>query len=116
LPPELGRIILEILEKDRARRYQSASELLEELKKLKQEVDSGRNVTARPPVQTPEPRRKRAVAGLRWRFGAALIVLAMAAGTYVYLHYHPSQRLTEQAPSSSPILPIAQAIPLSTTR
>ena len=40
-PPELGRIIGRALEKDRAMRYQSATDLKTELLRLKRDVDSG---------------------------------------------------------------------------
>ncbi|MFZ0418301.1 MAG: serine/threonine-protein kinase [Candidatus Sulfotelmatobacter sp.] len=42
LPIELGRIINKALEKDRELRYQSASELRGDLKRLKRETDTGR--------------------------------------------------------------------------
>jgi non-specific serine/threonine protein kinase len=47
LPVELQRIINKALEKDREMRYQVASEVLTDLKRLKRDTDSGRQVAAR---------------------------------------------------------------------
>ena len=47
LPIELQRIINKALEKDREMRYQVASELLADLKRLKRDTDSGRQAAAR---------------------------------------------------------------------
>jgi serine/threonine protein kinase/tetratricopeptide (TPR) repeat protein len=47
LPAELDRIVSKALEKDRELRYQSASEILSDLKRLKRDLDSGRTSSAR---------------------------------------------------------------------
>jgi serine/threonine protein kinase len=46
LPPKLDEIINKALEKDRDLRYQSASELRADLKRLKRDTNSGRSAAA----------------------------------------------------------------------
>ena len=75
LPPELERIINKALEKDRALRYQSASEMRSGLQRLKRDIES-QNVAAIP------------TAGRRllpWISAVALAIVAMAA-IYFSLH------------------------------
>jgi len=47
LPPKLGEIIFKALEKDAAMRYQNASDLRTDLKRLKRDTDSGRSAGRR---------------------------------------------------------------------
>ncbi len=53
LPPELARIIHKALEKERRLRYQSASDLLADLQRLKRDRDSGRVSAAAETARVP---------------------------------------------------------------
>jgi tetratricopeptide (TPR) repeat protein len=107
LPAELERIINKTLDKDPDMRYQSASELRTDLKRLKRDTDSGRSaavataaqVITRPPAASARReaieaagaaplllRRKWAVVG-----GAAILLAALV--TFLYLQRKPA--LTE---------------------
>jgi serine/threonine protein kinase/tetratricopeptide (TPR) repeat protein len=54
LPSKLEEIITKLMEKDRDLRYQTASGLLSDLKRLKRDTDSGREASA-PAQATPQP-------------------------------------------------------------
>ena len=53
LPPKLEDVIGKLLEKDRDLRYQSAAELKSDLKRLKRDTESGRQVLAESALVTP---------------------------------------------------------------
>jgi len=87
LPPKLEEFISKALEKDRDVRYQHASELRADLKRLKRETDSGRSIAlpadsdrgaaGRPPLQ-------------RWRMrgglgASALVFAALLVAAWHYL-------------------------------
>ena len=72
LPSELDRIINKALEKDRALRYQSAAEMLADLKRLRRDSSSTRVEIA---AEQTQPKKKT----LLWAI-SRLIVLALLAG------------------------------------
>src|SRR5438094_3625831 len=92
LPPELGRIIANALEKDRDLRYHSAADLRTDLKRLKRDSSSGR--IAVQPVSAGAkiaPTRRRIFEAL----AASILVITVALLTWWI-----SRRSTNQNPLS----------------
>ncbi len=105
LPDELARIVNKALEKDRRLRYQSANDLLVDLKRLKRDSDSGRSgvvvaevpiapIPAPPPlesepVRTVRPRQSVSRRGWLVAGPVVVVVAAISAATYFYLHRAP---------------------------
>jgi serine/threonine protein kinase len=85
LPPALAQIICKAMEKDRGARYQTASELRADLRRLQQTLDStAENVSA-------------SRATKRWPLAVlAALFAASCLGVYWYLHHRPAARLSEQ--------------------
>jgi serine/threonine protein kinase/WD40 repeat protein len=81
LPSELGRIIGKALEKDRDLRYQSASDLRSDLKRLKRDTDSGSSVASAAPAL-------KAARSRRYWF-VAVPVLAAGLATAAFLFTRP---------------------------
>lgn len=77
VPPELDRIILKALEKDRALRYQSASDLSADLKRLQRDASSGR-ITAHS-IAAPQPKH-----GRQWLWGVAATLVVALAGLWLW--------------------------------
>jgi eukaryotic-like serine/threonine-protein kinase len=87
LPQELDRIVGKALEKDRELRYQTAAELRADLKRLKRETDSARDITRAPAAPAPQPRARLARLPIAAVVAIAAVVLAVAAyGTYKLLN------------------------------
>jgi eukaryotic-like serine/threonine-protein kinase len=83
LPARLGEIIDKALEKDRALRYQHASDVCTDLKRLKRDTDSGKVAASLAGVSMTKPRVKRLALGIGT--GLALIALVAALGFW-FLH------------------------------
>jgi len=81
LPPELERIINKTLEKDPALRYQSAADLMSDLKRLRRDSTSGKVEAALPDSTRP------LTSGGRWRWAVGLgaLLLIVAAGAWFAL-------------------------------
>src|SRR5271155_554158 len=89
LPPKLEEVIAKALEKNRKLRYQSVSEIRTDLQRMKRDTESAR-LPATTIVGT------RASFGKHWKVvvSAAIAVVALAAGSYFYLHRTP--KLTDK--------------------
>ncbi len=109
-PAELERIINKALEKDREVRYQVASELRADLKRLKRDTDSGRSpasgVVSAPAEVLPVTHRSLLRRSWRWLAAAAAIVGILAASVAAFLHW---QRGRGEAIDSVAVLPFVNA-------
>jgi eukaryotic-like serine/threonine-protein kinase len=88
LPQELERIIAKALEKDRQLRYQTASEIRNDLQQLKRNIDSAKLLTA----------AKNEVGsriGRPWSLIIAAVVLTSASATG-YFYFRPVPKLTDR--------------------
>ncbi len=91
LPPELERIVNKTLEKDRKLRYQSATDIRTDLQRLRRDTES-----ARLPVASSTSAGGGVRRGIYWKVvvPVALLIAALAAGSYFYLHR--TQKLTDK--------------------
>jgi eukaryotic-like serine/threonine-protein kinase len=117
--PEFERILAKALEKDRALRYQHASDLRADLKRLQRDTDSGRSAItastgavsagppagalprpesaagerriAAPPTEAHAPKR-----GKRWLLALSALIVVAAIAAAAYFHFHRAPMMTEK--------------------
>jgi TolB-like protein/Flp pilus assembly protein TadD len=93
-PRELGAIVAKTLEKDADKRYQGASELLADLRALKEQLSEVEGLTLSAPSQTPGRRR--------FPFALVLVSAALVLGTTAVLWFVRSGGLKEPAETVPP--------------
>jgi tetratricopeptide (TPR) repeat protein len=76
LTPEADRIIRKSLEKEPARRYQHADEIVADLKNLRRDLDSGRSTMTTASIPVAPPRRWSRARSAAWILAAAGIAAA----------------------------------------
>jgi serine/threonine protein kinase/tetratricopeptide (TPR) repeat protein len=91
LPPKLEEVISKALEKDPNLRYQHASDIRADLKRLKRDTES---------AQLPVAATGKTVAGeqnqIRWKVIAPAATAVVALATSSYLYFHRAPKLTDK--------------------
>jgi eukaryotic-like serine/threonine-protein kinase len=90
LPSELDRIINKALEKDRALRYQSAAEMLADLKRLRRDSSSARVEIA---AEKPQPKKKTLI----WAVSALVALALLAGAAFLWRSRSQSEQITSVA-------------------
>ena len=99
VPPELERIVAKALEKDRAARYQTASDLLADLRRLERTLEASRTLTS---LAVP---RSGALSWRRQGLASAIILLALLAAAGLW--FARSHLATSSQPSRAPVRTLA---------
>jgi len=112
IPPDLGRLVLKCLEKDKAKRYQTADELHADLEKVEQGLPTTERVApARKPFTSREITVKFSLRKLVFP-GLAIVALLIAAGIVIWRVLPKKEAvITTAAPPSIAVLPFVDDSP-----
>jgi Tol biopolymer transport system component/predicted Ser/Thr protein kinase len=92
LPPGLARIVRRCLAKDPGRRYQTATDVRNDLEELKQDLDSGVQSVARMSAASVRPRPARpARPAMKWLIVAGAAAVVLAAGVFAWMRWGPGR-------------------------
>ena len=94
LPAELDRIINKALEKDRSLRYQSAAEMLADLKRLRRDSSSARVQIADPERLPPQTAKSRS---LLWAFGGVIALILVAGAVWLWRSRNGQEQISSVA-------------------
>ncbi|HZI59863.1 MAG TPA: protein kinase [Pyrinomonadaceae bacterium] len=100
IPAELERIIRKCLEKNRENRYQSARELLIDLKNLRRDLESDAQVAPRIPTETKSNARNRLLLLV-----AGVLILSIVAVYYLTRHDQSRTEIANARVKSIAVLP-----------
>jgi eukaryotic-like serine/threonine-protein kinase len=104
IPPDLALLVLKCLEKDAARRYQSAGEVHEDLVRIEQGLPTSAQVVPQPPVSTSKQITLPITARqLRLPALIAVALVAVALGAW---RLWPRHAASEPAPGSKPTIAV----------
>jgi TolB-like protein len=103
IPPPLEQIMLKLLEKDRAMRYQSAADMRADLQRLQRDTTlSHVSGASRVAASTSAPHRR---SGVMWA-GVGTIVLALAVATGLWIGRGSNNPVPASATQSIAVLPL----------
>jgi serine/threonine protein kinase/Tfp pilus assembly protein PilF len=106
IPKEFARIIQKAIEKDRNLRYQSAADMLTDLKRLKRDLLSGQ-------ISHVRETETRDVRWWPWMAGASVLILAMLTGWWLLREQPKKESSVQQSKMETPSIAVLPFVNMS---